>query len=161
AETGVQGAARFVLALLRERPELRRRFPHALRDGPDGSYCRWLCAHGTELFGLSAAAVAHIEAAFERRAGERGRQIYDHPPHLRTCFPLALSGAGQRSFLRWLLVEGKRSFGLSDEDNWWFLFEGAEDPHHGLVDTYLRTPSWQKRFPLGLTAFGDKKLLAW
>src|SRR5262249_52367734 len=36
-------AARFILQTIRSMPDLRARFPHALSDGPDGTYCRWLC----------------------------------------------------------------------------------------------------------------------
>src|SRR5207244_1828342 len=53
------------------------------------------------------------------------------------------------------------TYGYLNEEIWWFLFEAAEDPYHGLVATYLRNPQWQKKAPCGLTVFGQAKLLKW
>jgi glycosyltransferase involved in cell wall biosynthesis len=161
AEAGELGAARFALGLLQARPSLRRRFPRALGDGPDGGYCRWLCSEGARAFGLSPAAVTHLRAAFAARPGKRVRQVYDHDPQLARHFPLALMPTGRRHFLRWLLQHGKPSLGLHDENIWWFLLESAEDSARGIAATYLRNPEWQERFPCGLTAFGRRELLAW
>jgi glycosyltransferase involved in cell wall biosynthesis len=161
AETGELGAARFVLGLLRDRPDLRRQFPLAIRDGASGTFCRWLCTEGVEELALSRPAVENIRSAFRRRPGDRVRQAYDHLRPIREAYPLAFTPAGRRSFLWWLLTAGKADCGLLDEEIWWFLHECAEDPAHGLVATYLRTPEWQARFPHGLTVFGQEALRNW
>ncbi len=155
------GALRFALGILQSRPELRERFPRALLDGADSSYCEWLCSTGAGLVDLSPVAKRHLKSVFERRPGQRVQQLYDHLPELRRLFPLALTPVGHQPFVRWLLTAGKKRYGLGDEEIWWFLFECAEDPYQGIVDTYLRTPSWQERFPHGLTTSGKHELLAW
>ncbi len=161
AHTSEIGAVRFVLTLLQKEPGLRRQFPHAIFGGADGAYCHWLCIEGLRLLKLSPRAVTNIRAAFARRLGERVRQLYDHNAELRACLPLALTPAMQRSFLDWLVREGRPTFGLKDEEVWWFAFESATDPQHGLAATYLRTVDWQERFPLALTVFGQHDFLAW
>jgi glycosyltransferase involved in cell wall biosynthesis len=154
AEADVPGAVRLALGLLRERPGLRRLFPRAVSAGAAGEYCRWLCSDGARECGLGPAAVAHLRAVFAGRLGERVRKVYDHHADVRRRFPLALTPAGQRPFLRWLLTDGKARFGLRDEEILWFLVESAEDPNRGLGATYLRTPEWQQ-------ASDGRALLAW
>jgi glycosyltransferase involved in cell wall biosynthesis len=161
AERDVTGAARMILGMLVEQPDLRRRFPLALTQGPDGDYCRWLCTGGATHLGLSTRAVANVMEAFARRAGERVRLAYDHRFDLRADYPLGLMSAAQYSLAQWFLRGGKDDHGLTDEDVWWFLQESAEDPYAGVVDTYLRTPEWQERFPAGLTVFDYAPLLDW
>jgi glycosyltransferase involved in cell wall biosynthesis len=80
---------------------------------------------------------------------------------LRRTQPLALTPAGQRQLLHWLLKGGKEAYRLRDEEIWWFLFECAEDPSRGIAATYLLHADWQQRFPCGLTVFGRDALLQW
>src|SRR5436190_97646 len=60
AEQDDLAAARFLLALLRDSPGLRRHFPRALSDGTKGSFCQWLCHEGVSQWRLSSQAVEHI-----------------------------------------------------------------------------------------------------
>ena len=65
AETSEAGAARFVLALLRESRWLRWRFPAALSSGAQSKFCRWLCRHGARKFNLSEQDVGALDAVTE------------------------------------------------------------------------------------------------
>lgn len=161
AQTDDLRAARFVLGMLRDRPDLRRRFPRAVMEGPEGIFCQWLCSAGVNEFNLTPFAASHLHAAFQQRLGDRIRQAYDHLPDVRRCFPLALTPGGRKPFLQWLLARGKHDHGFLDEEIWWFLQESAEDPSQGVVATFLRNPDWQRRFPHGLTRFGQQALLQW
>ena len=60
-------AARFVLGLLRERAELRRRFPRAL--SVESGYRNYLRDTAATEFGLSADALAKIDALFVSQPG--------------------------------------------------------------------------------------------
>jgi glycosyltransferase involved in cell wall biosynthesis len=161
AEVSDLGAVRLALGLLQERPDLRRQFPRALSEGESGAYCRWLCSAAVTEFGLGGTASDNIRAAFARRLDSRVCQIYDHDSHLRSRIPLALTPAGTRQLLSWLLLCGKAKHDLLDEEIWWFLLAQLEDPCRGIAATYLRTPLWQKRFPIGLTVFGRERLRSW
>jgi glycosyltransferase involved in cell wall biosynthesis len=161
AERDELGAARFVLALLRESAHLRRQFPRALGDGTTGSFCQWLCQEGAAQWRLTSRAVEHIRRAFARRVGARVRQLYEFRVDLRDIFPLALTPAGRWEFLRWLLLDAKKEMGYANEEICWFAQECAEDPSLGIVATYLMTPKWQEKVPHGLTRFGRAILLEW
>lgn len=93
--------------------------------------------------------------------GRRVRQLYEFRPDLRELFPLALTPVGQRQFLHWLLVAGKHEIGLTTQEIWLFARECAADPSCGLAATFLMNPTWQQKFPHGLTVFGREALLAW
>jgi glycosyltransferase involved in cell wall biosynthesis len=161
AEAGELGAARLVLGLLQQRADVRQRFPRALTGGENGAYCTWVCTTAARQLGLSGRAVAHVRAAFARQLSHRIWLLFDHAPNLFQEFPLALTPAGQRPFLRWLVSGVQHNLNLLDEEIWWFLFECAEDPARGVAATYLRNAQWQERFPLGLTVFGRRDLFAW
>ena len=61
--TDRMGAARFLIDLLRSRPDLRLRFPRALTGGPHGAFADWLAGDGREPLALTDAALDHIHAA--------------------------------------------------------------------------------------------------
>jgi glycosyltransferase involved in cell wall biosynthesis len=155
AETGPDGAARFVLGLLVSRPELRRRFPTALSDGPDGAYCRWLTTDN----GLSAVAATNVRAAFESDPAERVRRVYEFRPDMRTALPFGMTPQQRGEYLDWLLTHGAAEMGVTPEQALWFLLRTDETPDRGLVPTYLLNADWQARVPHGLTAFGWNELL--
>jgi glycosyltransferase involved in cell wall biosynthesis len=161
AEQDERGAARFALALLLRRGELRSRFPRAITQGAGSEYLAWLCSAGAEEFQLSSRAVEHLRGAFTRPWSESIAHQYDHSPDLQIAFPLAMMRCAQRRFAQWLLCEGRRVLDVHEEEAWWFLLQCAEDPTGGVTATYLRQPRWQERFPLGLTALGWDDLLAW
>jgi glycosyltransferase involved in cell wall biosynthesis len=161
AETSEAGGARLALGLLQARPDLRRQFPRALSEREGGGYCAWLCSEGPGTYGLSPPVVAHLRAVFARPYSHPVWRVLDHRPEVMRSLPLVLTPPGQRALLRWLLSFGKSAYGLQDEEVWWFLFECAEDPYAGVAATFLRTASWQERFPHGLTVFGQDELFSW
>lgn len=161
AERDEPGAARVAMHLLQTQPQLRQRFPRALSAGARGAYCAWLCGAGREQMGLSEGAAQNFRGAFALRLADRVRRVYENRVELTESQPLALTPAGSRRFLRWLVRRGKPLHGLRDEEILWFLFECAEDPGSGLAAAYLLQPGWQKRCPHGLTAFGEGRLRRW
>jgi GT2 family glycosyltransferase/glycosyltransferase involved in cell wall biosynthesis len=155
------GAVRLVIDLLRGNESLRKRFPHALSDGPDGAFCRWLRDEGGSALGLSPAAREHIAIAFARRPGKRARQIYELRDDLRHAFPLGLTPAGRRELFQWLMSYGWSEHRLRREEIWWFLLECQEDPTRELLRSYGLHAAWQRRFPDGLTVFGCDAFAEW
>jgi glycosyltransferase involved in cell wall biosynthesis len=157
AESGLDGAARFVLGLLASSRDLRRRFPTALSDGPSGAFFKWL----TTGHGLSSAAAANVRAAFESDPGERVRRVYEFRPDMRTAFPFGMTPQQRGEYLDWLLTHGSAEMGVTPEQALWFLLRTDETPDRGLVPTFLLNPAWQARVPHGLTAFGWGELLTY
>ncbi len=154
---GETETARWVMTTLIRRDDLRHRHPQALRDGPDGGFCGELCA----MLGEGSAAAEDMRAVFARGLEKRPRQRYDVFLEYRQACPLGLTPAGRGLLLIYLLAKAREHLPLSDEEILWFHLHNAEDPHRGLVDTYLLTPAWQQRFPDGLTRFGWDSLRAW
>jgi glycosyltransferase involved in cell wall biosynthesis len=156
ADASEAGAARFVLALLRESRWLRWRFPKPLSSGEKSKFCRWLCRRGARKFNLSAPALKKIRGAFRRRPGKRVCDIYLRDTALQRFAPLGLVPLGQRSFLGWLTSYGRADQEARDEEILWFLYESTEQLEEGFALTYLVNPEWQKEFPLALTRRGWK-----
>ena len=159
-EGDVLGACAFRARLALGPPRVARAVSARCQRGAGGDYCRWICTAGADEFGLSP------------RDGKPERGFF--PPLGRgRAAPLRLFAepAGQVSLgtdalratlvCRWLFAAGKRKFQLRDEEIWWFLVECGEDPTGGAAVTYLRSPAWQERFPLGITPFQWSELLAW
>lgn len=160
AERDVAGASRLVLGLLRE-PSLRRKFPLALREGEQGSFCRWLTGPGAARLKLSPQAIEHVRLAFQKDPGNRTQHIYLQLPGVHKSQPLAVTPAGGRTFVKWLLKQGRQKYHLADEEILWFIQGNIEDPWSMLVTHYLVQPEWQKEHPLALTATGRREWLAW
>jgi glycosyltransferase involved in cell wall biosynthesis len=156
AATSEAGAARFVLALLRESRWLRWRFPTALSSGEKGKFCRWLCRRGARKFNLSEQALKKIRGAFRHRPGKRIRDIYLRDTALQRFAPLGLVPLGQRNFFGWLTSYGRADQAACDEEILWFLYESTEELEDGFALSYLVNPEWQKEFPLALTPRGWK-----
>ena len=156
AETSEAGAARFVLALLRESRWVRWRFPTALSSGEQSRFCRWLCRRGARKFNLSEQALKKIRGAFRHRPGKRIYDIYLRDTALQRFAPLGLLPLGQRSFFGWLTSYGRADQGARDEEILWFLYESAEQLEMGFALSYLVNPEWQKEFPFALTPRGWK-----
>ena len=160
-ETSEAHAAAFLIALLRENAELRRRFPRALSDGERGRFGRWLQERGEKQLSLSPVALKKIRGALRRRPGQRVYHIYLNDPALQRLYPLALVPHGQRHFLDWLTTHGRRDQALRNEEILWFLHESAEDDARGWGLTYLLQPRWQEYFPCALTPGGWKEFRRW
>lgn len=157
AETA-ESAGRVILGLLRDRKDLRNRYPDAL--APSGRYRAFLMERGAAELGLSAAAISNIEAAFAANAANPVREYYRHTPWLQARYALALLPIGQKRFVKWLFGKGRAQHGFTDEQLLWFLHETATDLPFGIAETYLLNPEWQTRFPDGYSGPNEARLLA-
>ncbi len=153
-------AARWVLDLLRGRPDLRTRFPRALSDGAGGAFATWIAGDAGSSLGLPTETRAQIAALLADDLAVRPRQVFFWHDHVRSLFPLGLLPAGCGEFAGWLLRHGADE-GIRLEEIWWFILCCAEAPEAELVQTYRYTPAWQELHPFGLTIFGRDRLAAW
>jgi len=147
AETDQTAAERLVLALLLDRPALRKNFPQSLRQGEHGPLAKWLQGDGARELGLGEGAIKNIRAAFARRPSSCVRKLYDHHNNLRERMPHALAAPYWAPFGEWLIRSGIPGHGIKPEDVIWFLIESAEDPSLGILDAWLRSREWQERWP--------------
>ena len=151
--------ARFVLGVLRDRPNLRRRFPDATSVA--SGYRDWLLGRGARKFRLSPPAISNIAAVFAQELGKPVPEFYLHNPKLQAKYPLALLPVGQKRFVKWLFRRDGQRHTLSTEQILWFLHQTAEDSGAGVMETYLLNPDWQERFPLALAGSGQREFLRW
>jgi hypothetical protein len=89
------------------------------------------------------------------------RRVWHLRADLRAAFPLGLTPAQRRGYAEWLLTLGATDFGLTPAAVVAYLAELADDPSHGLVDSYMWQPDWQAAVPHGLTRFGWDELRQW
>lgn len=156
---GETGAARWLLNLLLQNPDLRNRFPRALADGFSGGFARWALEEYAKQPDSVAQGAANLEAAFRAPPGNVVRQVYDHSIAVRLQHPLAETPGGRWRFLRWLLLCGMVRERLTLEQLFWFVLETEEDPASKLVRAYRINPDWQERYPLAVTCFGRTEFL--
>jgi GT2 family glycosyltransferase/glycosyltransferase involved in cell wall biosynthesis len=154
-------AARWIIDLLRTRPDLRQRFPKALSEGVNGAFALWLLGAGGKNLGLSPEAQRHVSAAFEGKLAAECLRTYFFRGDLRAAYPLGLTPAGRSGWATWLLRSGGKEAQLRLEEIWWFLLSTADDPAAALVTTYRFTPDWQRAHPAGLTRFGGDAFALW
>ena len=153
-------AARWILDMLRNCPDLRRRFPRALSDGAEGAFATWITCEGGRDLHLTGEALLHITTVLKAEPAARAREYYFSREDLRVAFPLALLPPGIADLARWMF-EHREEGQLRREEIWWLLLQSGEDPAMELVRTYLFTPSWQQAHPDGLTLFGRDDFAAW
>jgi glycosyltransferase involved in cell wall biosynthesis len=158
-EWGETGAARWILNVFLNRPELRDRFPRALAGGADGEFASWLYTEYAKLPGATDRGRINLESVFRTPPGSVVRQLYDHSIAVRGQHPLAETPGGRWLFLRWQLMVGMARERLALEQVLWFFLESDEDPASKLVRAYRINPDWQERFPLALTRFGRAEFL--
>ncbi|MEZ0387273.1 MAG: glycosyltransferase family 4 protein [Verrucomicrobium sp.] len=159
AELDVAGATRMILGMLRER-DLRRRFPRALAEGVEGGFFRWLTTAASRPK-LSCIAVENVRQAFLSEPARRVMHVYLQLPTLHKSQPLAVTPAGGRHFVKWLLKQGREKYQLRNEEILWFLQQAGENPLLLLVTQYLIQPDWQQSHPCALTAAGCTDWLQW
>ncbi len=148
--------AQLALDLLRRSPTLRDRFPRALCEGTDGSFCRWLCTEALTLYGLLPVAAEQIRNAFRNDPGRRIRRLYDARQN-------ALSDPvrSRSAFIRWLLAEGRTLHRFRYEEVYWFLVQNDEEWLDVLIARYVATPVWQAAFPDAMTDLGWPRFYRW
>ena len=158
---GKTSATRFIIATLRDRADLRRRFPNAISAGSNGAFAAWLAGEGANELGLSDNAKRHIDAAFDSDPGARLRQLRLIRPDMAQRHPLAMTPAGAGSLLAWAVNGGLNDERIGLHGLWWFMLSVNEAPAHGLVETFCFTQAWQRLFPDGVTVFGRSALADW
>ena len=162
AEADPLAAARFVLALLATTPRLRRSYPRALSDGPDGPFARWLRTDGARAVGLSPRGVENVQSAFEYGHQARGDKVYEVRDDVRAMFPLGLTPSQRGLYLEWFARCGRYEDPETDPVSiLWALTALDEAPDRGLGTAYRMQPGWQERVPHGLTRFGWDELKQW
>lgn len=158
----VQAAARFCIDLLRDRKDLRARFPHALSAPPGAAFPEWLQSdEARQDLGLSEEARQSLRALFSSDFAARARQFFLTSEEIRLVLPHGLTPVGRRSLFKWFMQHGLPDGGLQLEEVWWLFMQAAEDPQAELVRAYLFTPDWQQRFPQALTVFGWDRFSTW
>ncbi len=154
-------AARWIIDLLRSRRDLRRRFPHALREGGEGSFAAWLDGEGGRSLGLPEAARGAVQEAFAADLSAAPRQLFLWRDDVREAFPLGLLPGSCGDLACWMLGHGVTDEGQRLEAAWWFILCCLEDPAAELVRTYRFSPSWQQAHPIALTVFGRIAFSGW
>ena len=153
-----------LLYRLRSSPQLRARFPRALSGGAHGDFARWLespdSAGDRQAWGWDNEP-GHSAAIFSRHPAHRIRRIFMWRQDIHRFFPLALLPEGRTRWLRWLLEFGRSTYGLREEEIWWFLLETAEAPNRELAYTWHLLPEWQQACPEALTPSGYPAFLNW
>ncbi|MBL6079081.1 glycosyltransferase [Belnapia sp. T18] len=152
-------AARWIVDLLRRRPDLRARFRDALSAGAEGSFARWLATEGATTLGLPAHALPHIAAALAADPAARARQAVLGQGGLPEEVPLAFLPPGRAGLLS--LLFRRDGAPLRREEIWWLALLCAEDPARELLLSHRFNPGWQALFPDGPTAFGSGRMAAW
>ena len=165
------GAIRFLIDLLRSRPDLRLRFPRALTSGAGGAFARWLHGEGQRQFALSDTALVEIRGTLDDDPSRPVRQHLLFRDDIRTRYPLGFLPAGRRGLLEWAMGDALRNaaggsgsarhVAFPAEAVWWLFLSCAEDPEAELVRTWQFTPDWQRAHPYGLTVFGRERFASW
>lgn len=154
-------ATRFILHVLRQRDDLRERFPRALSDGERGGFCRWICDEGLAEYRVPAAAAEQICQVFQLNPGLKIRQVLSFRDELRNLHPLASLPTAHGEFLKWMMNHGKHEHQLADEDILWYFLESLEDPVWELEYSYRTSEELQSTFPNALTPSGCDRFLEW
>ena len=176
-----------VVDAIRDRPDLRERFPDALSAGRRGAFARWLERDGWRELGLPGGPDEGVEALF---AADPARSalliVQSHAAHARDA--KSRTDRPIRNLVR-SLVPGQRRWDrtiwgadgvlrcdatlarllfaavargvLSREAAWWCLIELREDPSRGVVWSWLLRADWQTAHPLGITRFGRRAFAEW
>lgn len=158
----LQAAARFCIDLLRDRRDIRARFPRALSAPAEGGFAEWLQSdEARQELGLTEEAWPSLRALFSSDFAARARQSFLTSDQIRSVLPYGLTPVGRRSLFKWFMQYGQHDAGLQLEEVWWLFMQAAEDPQAELVRAYLFTPDWQERFPDALTIFGWDRFSVW
>jgi FkbM family methyltransferase len=118
-------AARFMVDLLRRRPDIARRFPNALSEGVEGRFATWLKSDALRRFGYPTEANQSIDAAFRADLATKARRIASVTEGHRVGDPFMFRTTKRRELVRRLFAAVARGE-LSKEGAWWFLLETAE-----------------------------------
>lgn len=137
-----EGAALFLLGVLRDDWRMRAAFPRALASGGDGGIGR-LLASGS----LPQAARERMERVIASEPGKSVLNLYLHDAALQGKIPDALLPAGKIAFLKWLCGTGLKRGTVRVSEILWFMQQTEESPGGNLRTAYLINPAWQAQFP--------------
>lgn len=154
-------AAKFCIGLLRERSDVRQRFPRALTGGISGEFAEWIKTDGGRELGLSAEAAALVVDVLGSDVPARARQVFLSADLTRSILPHGLTPAGLKSLFWWFMRYGAQESSLQLHEVWWLFLEAVERPHEELQQAFHFTPDWQRRHPDGSTVFGREAFAAW
>ncbi len=156
------GAARFLMDTLRERKDLRARFPVALSASEQSAFADWLRSpQGRSDLNLTAEESQNLVALLSEDFAARARQFFLTSDEIRAVLPHGLMPSGRRSLFSWVMQHGLDAGGLSREEVWWLFLQAAEGPQVERVRAFLFTPDWQTRCPDALTVFGWPHFARW
>lgn len=147
-------AMRYVLALLASNARLRRTYPRALSDGPDGAFCKMLTSGSRSPRGVSPLSIRNLRGVFADQPGATIRRILEFRGDLCEAMPLLHTPRQRGEFLSWFLQHGCNELRLGIEPVLWFLMEAQEDLAAALANMYLLQPDWQRVVPNALTPAG-------
>ncbi|MEJ1171807.1 glycosyltransferase family 4 protein [Variovorax sp. CCNWLW235] len=160
--TGRREAARFLVDMLRERKDLRARFPAAFSALGGGGLADWVAsADGQANLQLTPEGAQHLVSLLSGDFAERARQTFLTSEEIRAALPHGLLPSGRRSLFRWFMQHGLHTNELELEEVWWLFLQAEENPCLELRRAFLFTPDWQQRFPDGLTVFGWARFSRW
>lgn len=154
-------AARWVLDLLRTCPDVARRFPTALSDGPGGAFGRWIAGEGGAALALPESARGWVAHCLGAGLGARARQAYLFDEDIKNTLPHGLLPMGQHALFGWFMRNGRHLANLRLEEIWWLFREASEQPVVELLRAYVFSPAWQALYPDGLTVFGRRAFAGW
>lgn len=154
-------AARFCIDLLRARRSVYEQFPSALSDGANGPFLVWLKRVGVSELGLTPDGLGQITALLASDVAARARRVFLDNDELRLVMPHGLTPAGHRGLFEWFTQFGRTAGEPRLEEIWWLFLVARERAPLELARAYWFTPSWQSRFPDGLTHFGRGAFISW
>ena len=157
----IWAAARWIIALLRCRPDLRIRFPRAISDGPTGPFAAWLAGAAGEGMTPPPGLADQLDALWAYDPSTQVRQIFAWRDDVRGAHPAGTLPPGYALLARWLFLDCQSEYGMRPEEAWWFLLANAENPAAELVRAYRFNVAWQTAYPLGLTVFGQEAFALW
>ncbi|WP_426391411.1 glycosyltransferase family 4 protein [Variovorax sp. R-27] len=157
-----KSAARFLMDTLRQRGDLRDRFPYVFSAPGGNGFAEWLHSrNGQQALELTPESMQHLVALLSEDFAERARQFFLANDDVRAVMPHGLMPSGRRGLFRWFMQHGLETGDLALEEVWWLFLQAQENPQAELVRAFLFTPGWQQRFPDALTVFGWTRFSAW
>jgi FkbM family methyltransferase len=154
-------AARFVIDLLRTRPDVRAQFPTALSAPKASGFADWLACDKANALGLSELGLQMIDEILREDPSTRARQLFLFRGDIRIGLPHGLTPPGHAGLFRWFMRHGRQELDLRSEEIMWLFMQAAENPALEIVWAYLFTPDWQKRHPDAMTVFGRDAFAKW
>lgn len=160
AETPFWSTVRYAIDSFLQRPRGAKPFKKPFSSWGPGSFAASL-KDATFVAHIHHHETSLIDTVFQSNIGARPQTIFQSDADARAASPLGLTPGGLDSYMTWLFSIGMERYNLRLEEIWWWALERAEHASTSLAQTWLVTPSWQQRFPDGLTPTGADGLHKW